>query len=185
MVSQKKKKDGSTCFFRTDVWKSRLLSSQYPELFSFAKDQNISVQSFISLLDMDMSDLFHLPLSTQAYSQFQQLVIIMADTILQEGNDTWSYIWDSSVFASSKANSHLTGRHVHLAYKWLWNSSCQPRRKFFLWLLLKDRLSTCGLLKRRNMELESYSCVLCHFDTEKTMGGSIYTLQGAGAPTKI
>lgn len=44
----------------------------------------------------------------------------------------------------------------------------EEERSFF-WLLRKDRLSTRGLLRRRNMELESYDCVLCHFDTEETV----------------
>jgi len=99
-------KDGSTCFFWTDVWNGRLLSSQYPELYSFAKDHKLSVQSFITLVHLtNLSDLFHLPLSSQAYSQFQQPETIIADTVLQEGNDTWSYLWGSSMFASSKTYS--------------------------------------------------------------------------------
>lgn len=81
-----------------------MLSSQYPGLFSFAKDQHISVQSFISLTEMaDMTQLFHLPLSAQAYAQFHQLTTILDDTVLQTGNDTWSYIWGSNSFATSKA----------------------------------------------------------------------------------
>lgn len=76
----------------------------------------------------------------------------------------------SAVFASSKAYSNLIGtRQVHSAYKWLWKSNCQPERKIFFWLLLKDRLSTQGLLKRRNMELETYDCVLCHLNSEETL----------------
>jgi len=108
-----------------------MLSSQYLELFSFAKDQHISVQSFISLTEMaDMTQLFHLPLSAQAYAQFHQLTTILDDTVLQTGNDTWSYIWGSNSFASSKAYLSLTGtRQVHLAYKWLWKSNCEPKRK--------------------------------------------------------
>ena len=36
-------------------------------------------------------------------------------------------------------------------------------------LAIKDRLSTRGLLKRRNMKLESYNYVLCHLDTEESL----------------
>jgi len=39
---------------------------------------------------------------------------------------------------------------------------------FFL-LLLKDRLSTRELLKRRNMELPSYNCVLCSEEAEESV----------------
>jgi hypothetical protein len=75
--------DGYTSFFWSDIWDGRLLSSQFPELFSFAKDKHISVQSFISLSAMEASDeLFHLPLSTQVYLQFQQLNSIIANITL-------------------------------------------------------------------------------------------------------
>jgi hypothetical protein len=39
----------------------------------------------------------------------------------------------------------------------------------FFWLALKDRLSTRALLKRKNMALESYNCVLCHLDVEESL----------------
>jgi len=60
-----------------------------PELFSFVKDQNMTVHSFLSMVDIsDMTHLFHLPLSSQAYAQFQQLSAILADFTLQQGSDT-------------------------------------------------------------------------------------------------
>jgi hypothetical protein len=36
------------------------------------------------------------------------------------------------------------------------------QERVFLWLLLKDHLSTRALLRRRNMHLAEYHCVLCH-----------------------
>lgn len=62
----------------------------------------------------NMADLFHLPLSSQGYAKFQQLSAIIADTPLQKGNDTWSYIWRSNMFASSKAYLSLTGMFIWL-----------------------------------------------------------------------
>lgn len=140
--------DGSTCQFWVDIWNGRLLSSLYPELFSFAKDRFISVSSFIN--SVDFSDLFHLPLSSQAFAQYQILVTLVEATQLQEGKDSWSYIWGTFQFTSKSAYLHLSStRQVHPAFKWLWNSYCQPKRKFFFWLLLNDRLSTRELLRRK------------------------------------
>lgn len=39
----------------------------------------------------------------------------------------------------------------------------------FAWLILMDRLSTRELLKRKNMELQDYDCVLCTSSTEETI----------------
>ena len=55
-------------------------------------------------------------------------------------------------------------------FRWLWSSSCQMKHKVFFWLLLNDRLNTRGLLRRKNMVLESYSCDLCILQREETLG---------------
>lgn len=52
-------------------------------------------------------------------------------------------------------------RQVRRAFHWFWGSSCQNKRKLFFWLALQDRLSTRGLLRRRNMHFLDYNCVLC------------------------
>ena len=43
------------------------------------------------------------------------------------------------------------------------------QEKVFFLLLLKDRLSTRALLKRKNMYLEDYSCVSCSLDYEEDL----------------
>ena len=69
---------------------------------------------------------------------------------MQQGKDIWSYIWGSSEFTSSLIYAQLLGtRQDSPVYSWLWKSSCQPKRKVFCWLLLKDRLCTRELLKRK------------------------------------
>lgn len=97
--------DGSTCLFWKDIWNNNLMSSIFPELFSFARAHHISVQSFIST--NDRSELFHLPLSTQAFDQFQQLDSFLDEFHLQDGNDLWTCIWGSSSFTSKKAHLQL------------------------------------------------------------------------------
>ena len=41
-------------------------------------------------------------------------------------------------------------------------------RRFFFWLFLKDRLNTRGMLRRRNMFLDSYTCENCILQREET-----------------
>jgi hypothetical protein len=55
----------------------------------------------------------------------------------------------------------LTGfQQIHPAYRWLW-ASCQPKR-----LLLKNRLNTRGLMRKKNMPLDSFDCELCMLQRE-------------------
>lgn len=42
------------------------------------------------------------------------------------------------------------------------------KHKIFFWLLLRDRLNTRNLLRRKNKILEDYSCVLCTTNCEET-----------------
>lgn len=84
--------------------------------------------------------------------------------------DIWFYIWNTSNFSVKKTYKHLCGQaNIHPALKWMWASSCQPKHKIFFWLLLKDRLSTRELLKRKHMVLQSYNCALCNTSTEESL----------------
>jgi hypothetical protein len=69
--------DGSSILFWCDLWKDNTLDVKFQRLFSFTKDKLISVKEFFAR--NGMSDLFHLPLSTQAHSEYLQLQELMAE----------------------------------------------------------------------------------------------------------
>jgi hypothetical protein len=58
---------------------------------------------------------------------------------------------------------------VHTVYKILWASKCQPNHKVFFWFLLNDRSNTRGLLRRKNMHVDTYTCENCIFQREETL----------------
>lgn len=92
------------------------------------------------------------------------------DLALTTEPDTWNCIWLSGSFSVNRAYRHLSGHAiVHPAFKRIWKSSCQNKHKVFSWLMLKDRLSTRELLRRKNMELQSYNCVLCNASIEESL----------------
>ena len=160
--------NGNSCYFWEDLWSSNVLAAMFPELHSFAKNKNLSLQGFLS--HEDSASLFHLPLSVQAYQQFLELLSLLQVVSLQDDSDTWTYIWGTTQYSTKKAYVHLSGyRSVHPAFKWLWDSSCQNKHKVFFWLLLVDRLSTREILRRKSMHLPSYNCVLCHFGIEELL----------------
>lgn len=67
--------NGSTCFFWNDLWHGRMLSKIFSEPFSFVKNPNISVQS--ARLTPQLHTLFHMPLSVEAFAQFQDFCSII------------------------------------------------------------------------------------------------------------
>ena len=58
---------------------------------------------------------------------------------------------------------------IHPIYILLWKSKYQPKHRVFYWLWLKNRLNTRDMLRRRNMELDSYSCENCLWQREETL----------------
>jgi hypothetical protein len=71
------------------------LQHSFPELFSFCRDTLVkAVKSAATAIN-----LFHLPLSTEAYEQFQQLDIITQNIQLNSDSDQWRYIWGFNIFS--------------------------------------------------------------------------------------
>jgi hypothetical protein len=64
-------KAGDSVVFWTDKWAGRPLSNIFPRLFSFAIDTHLSVKDVLNT--GDRSQLFALPLSVQAFEEFQSL----------------------------------------------------------------------------------------------------------------
>jgi hypothetical protein len=115
--------------------------------------------------------MFHIPMSPEAYQQFLLLEEALQKHQITNTLDRWWYNWGTRQYSSQKAYKHMIGHEsVHPIYRWLWKSKCQPKHKVFFWLLLKDRLNTRSLLRRRNMELESYTCENCILQKEETVG---------------
>jgi hypothetical protein len=76
---------GTTCFFWLDVWNDHLLSHDFPHLFSYVKDQKLTVLRVAQATNL--SDIFHLPLSEEAFQQFRELGVILNDLHLQDETD--------------------------------------------------------------------------------------------------
>lgn len=81
----------------------------------------------------DLSMLFHLPLSPQA---FQELVTMQLQLQMvpydSNTSDTWSFSWGNSQYTSRRLYQ-LAFKHLILpnTFKWVWKSKCTPRLKFF------------------------------------------------------
>jgi len=143
-------------------------------VFSFQNFTLLQKNKLISLSKTLASDslpsLFNLPVSVEAYNQLQELQYELSSLVLDDLNDSWTYIWGSPQFSSSKAYRSLIGHtQAHPIFKWLWKTSCQNKHKVFFWLILIDRLSTRDMMRRRRMHLDDYHCVLCQQPPEETV----------------
>lgn len=123
-----------------------------PRLFSFAKDKDAN----------EISELYNIPLTVQAYQEYNQLQLLMVQLNLSmEDNDVWTYVWGNGKYSSQKYYNpyfqHLQQPH---SYVWIWGSKCTMKQKVFAWLLISDRLNTKNMLKRRHITIQgNHGCV--------------------------
>jgi hypothetical protein len=126
-------KNGKSVRLWTDLWQGECLQHSMPHLLSYAKKTDISV--FEAFHSTYLEDLFHLPLSQQAYNEFVKLETICHQTLLaDQGNskDEWSYIWGNNTFSTKKAYNLMMGHQsTPDHFSWVWSSSCQAKHKFF------------------------------------------------------
>jgi hypothetical protein len=84
--------------------------------------------------------------------------------------DRWRCIWNSTKYSSQKAYLQIIGiNDASPIFRWMWKSCVMGKHTFFFWLLLRDRLNTREILRRKNMELEDYTCVLCRQNAEESL----------------
>ena len=79
--------DGSTVLFWKDLWHNCVLGDSHPRLFSFATDEDVSVQALLTAPTLGQN--FQLPLSTQAGEELRDLQCSLASMELVEARDTW------------------------------------------------------------------------------------------------
>jgi hypothetical protein len=84
---------GNTCSLWHDPWCDPVPSQAFPHLFSFTRSEFIS---FSKARAMDISNLFQLPLSEEAFDQALVLAQTLDGIELSDSADIWSYRWGHS-----------------------------------------------------------------------------------------
>jgi hypothetical protein len=130
----------------------------------------VKIQSYHPSRSISLpNEMLHIPLSAEAFEQLLSLHDTLDNIQLL---DIWRCSASSTRFSSQTVYAHLTGttgtRQTLPLFVWLWKSKCQPKHKVFFWLLLKNRLNTRSLLRRRAMPLDSYTCDNCILQIEET-----------------
>ena len=86
---------GKTIRFWMDNWMDTNLLEEFPHLFSFSKNKDISLMKFISVSQENIFDHFHLPLSLIAAQECEELT--EAVQLHLESNidaeDQWEFDW--------------------------------------------------------------------------------------------
>lgn len=89
---------GTSVWFWQDQWSDIVPMQVFPELYSFTKKKNLSLHKVYGM--PYLSNLFHLPLSLEAYDQFCALQNMMDNLELNGWNDIWMYIWGNAQYST-------------------------------------------------------------------------------------
>jgi hypothetical protein len=155
-------KAGDTAIFWSDRWHGQVFSMAFPRLFSFALEANMSVREVVQM--SDLSTLFALPLSVEAFAELQSLEIVLSQVLIHPNEkDEWRTIWKDGSYSSKKYYLHcfkdIRASRVHDC---IWKCKVLHRIKVFAWLLLSDRLNTRDMIRRRHWNVTNvFHCVLC------------------------
>lgn len=160
-------KRGNSALVWLENWSGNTLKLRFPHLFSFARKPKASILFFNN---QTAGSIFRLPLTQVAADEYTDMRALIKSLGLEnEQTDRWKYLWGDQ-FAASKAYKNLRGTiPVSPLFKWLWSSSNPGKQKFFFWLLLRDRLNTRNLLRRKNRNLNAFTCVLCNHNIEEDL----------------
>ena len=108
------------------------------------------------------SSIFQLPLSVEAFDQYQDMLASLQNYSIQDHPDTWQYPAAARSYSVANTCRILLGEFQAIpAISWLWKACSQLKHKIFFWLQINDRLNTRELLLRKSFFIEDYNCVMC------------------------
>ena len=114
--------DKQSILFWEDTWNNRLLKQSFPRLYSFARNKNISVAKFLQ--NNDMQEQFHIPLSVEAFQEFQELQEIIQGIQVQENErDCWNISRVPTNTHLSNLQAPLQKHQTSFALR-MWKSRC-------------------------------------------------------------
>ena len=95
---------------------------EFPHLFSFSKDKEISLMKLISVFEEDIYDHFHLPLSLVAAQECEELSEILQSHVDNNiSSDQWEFEWKGG-YSCKKVYSKLApAPNAPPPFNWIWN----------------------------------------------------------------
>ncbi|KAK8444849.1 hypothetical protein SEVIR_9G211755v4 [Setaria viridis] len=113
--------DGSTILTWNDVWNGSYLRDQLPRLFSFAKDENVSLAQF--LVDSSPQTLPYITVTTGIGGTANFARESWASAAANNQRDGWKYCWGDGNYSSRKYYS-LLFRSITPPppFDWIWKA---------------------------------------------------------------
>jgi hypothetical protein len=90
--------DGLSTLFWKDDWFSGVIAENFPRAYSFASNEDVFVQTFLTIYRLSSN--FWLPLSPQAFEEVKDLQSLAVAVTISSESDSWSYPWGKEYTSS-------------------------------------------------------------------------------------
>jgi hypothetical protein len=111
---------GNSILVWEDKWAGANIHDRFPELHSFAKNTQITLQQLKDQSLEDLYDHFHLPLSLTAVDQLNNLHNLISNIPHSTEHDIWSFSWGGNRYSTKKVYEAIT--------------TAPPAPKLFIWI---------------------------------------------------
>lgn len=160
---------GNGC--KASFWGSRWLNSEvpanvFPTLYKHSKRKNRTVREALHqntwIKDVDHNMIQHI------IAEFLALWDMIDGIALNEGKEdriVWSLTSDGQYSAKSAYEVEFAGSASCVTAELTWRTKAPPKCRFFIWLLMRNRIWTAAHLQLRQWPIE-YFCQLCYRNLE-------------------
>jgi hypothetical protein len=133
---------GNTILLWYDKWADTMLRESLPQLYSFAKNKDITLQQVKHLNLDELYEKFQLPLSLVTLEQINNLHIAINSFMdSNTTHDKWILTGGGDNFSTKKVYATLVkAPPTPKPFKWIWKSPCLPKHKFFFCSFCKTDL---------------------------------------------
>lgn len=150
--------NGTTISFWHHNWGCGIISTIYAELFSYAEDETETLAQVLNAAQLALRQ----PISTTAEEQQTELMIHMAQTTIEAGQDGTRWKWtDTGTFTVKSAYGAIKNEpHISNNLHRIWKTKAPPRFKVFGWIMIRNKILTIDNLQRKGMILVN-RCIMC------------------------
>jgi hypothetical protein len=167
---------GDSTYFWDEIWiGDQSLRAKFPRLYGMSEQKHGLIHEMGSLIDgrWQWDFVWRRNRFYWEEEQFREFTEIIAPFVPTDNSDRWLWLGDGIQGFTVKSAFLLlegtaTNRRILIpdevfVYKKLWKCAAPSKVRAFAWQLLQDRIQTKeNLYKRRMLQLDQQTCVMCN-----------------------
>ncbi|KAJ0825826.1 putative reverse transcriptase zinc-binding domain-containing protein [Helianthus annuus] len=164
--------DGKSIHFWRDKWLLEdSLNTKFPLLYNLDLNKKATVADRVCEVNGIITIKFQWSRelnSVEELIQFEDLMEVLWDIQIGEGEDVWNWSLEGSgVYSVGSLRRRLQSeRFLDSGIVYVWNKWTPIKVNFFCWRVIINRVPTMDALVRRNVQIDSVRCRFCNCQDE-------------------